>query len=142
MSAEPTTNYPTFVNINTAHMSGVAAADNQGEISHDQGSIEGHQAEGINDHQQDSTIAISAFHDQQSPSINTDSDSHQNTVQDQLNNLSSPGEHEVEIYDVGDNSNADESTHVWVKEEVTALPRISRITFQLSASGPRFIDKR
>eukprot|EP00795_Rhopilema_esculentum_P006889 gene6889-12497_t len=102
-------------------MSGVAAADNQGEISHDQGSIEAHQAEGINDHQQDSTIAISAFHDQQSPSINTDSDSHQNTVQDQLNNLSSPGEHEVEIYDVGDNSNADESTHVWVKEEVELM---------------------
>ena len=113
MSSESSQNYPTFVSITTAHMSGTNS-DDQREL--DQSSI--HQSN-ITRHQDESTITITAFHhDQANSGISTDSDSHQNQTQDSLHSLASPGEQDAEIYEVRDGSNADEATHVWVKEEV------------------------
>ena len=113
MSSESSQNYPTFVSIATAHMSGTNS-DDQREV--DQSPI--HQGN-INRHQAENTITITAFHhDQTNSGISTDSDSHQNQVQDSLHSLASPGEQDGEIYEVRDGSSTDEATHVWVKEEV------------------------
>ena len=127
MSSEATQNYPTFVSITTAHMSGANSDDQRGV---DQDSI--HQGN-ITRHQDENTITITAFHhDQANSGISTDSDSHQSHVQDSLHSLASPGEQDAEIYEVRDGSNADEATHVWVKEEVR-FSCFAILLFQLRA---------
>ena len=117
MSCESSQNYPTFVSITTAHMS-ATNQDEQNGLGH--ATIASHHSD-ISNHHEDSTITITAFHhDQANSSISNDSDSHQNQVQESLNSLASPGEQDGEIYEVRESSNADDSTHVWVKEEVIA----------------------
>lgn len=115
MSSESSQSYPTFVSITTAHMSGTNAEDQNGM---DQDAIASHQSN-ITNHQDENTVTITAFHhDQANSNISTDSDSHH--VQVPLNSLASPGEQDIDIYEVREGSNADDSSHVWIKEEVSA----------------------
>ena len=118
MSAASVPNYPTFVDINTTHRSGVTANDQSG-MNHNQSGIEPHQADinqDINNHHGEATIPISSFHDQ--TNINVDSQSHHSSTQNAANNIQSPTENDAEIYEVGESGNSDDSNHVWVKEEV------------------------
>ena len=128
MSAESVANYPTFVDINTGHRSGVAVSDQSG-MNPNQSGIEPHQADinqDINNHHGEASIPISNFHDQ--PNINVDSQSHQ--TQNAAINIQSPTENDAEIYEVGEAGNSDDANHVWVKEEVIHL--------QLVFSSPRW----
>lgn len=68
----------------------------------------------------DQPMSITVFVDQSPSGISNDSQSSEHLQKELVKNLRSPDDQEVEIYE-GDPSNVEDTTHVWVKEEVELL---------------------
>ena len=89
--------FPTFVDVNSSHMTAASG---------------------------DQPMSITVFVDQSPSGISNDSQSSEHLQKELVKNLRSPDDQEVEIYE-GDPSNVEDTTHVWVKEEVRVTSSFS-----------------